>query len=162
MIEVDTEIKASSGQEENQSRVQQSTKEGNLRQRTRNWSPTGDMHSTRCKLLRTRSTKVEYRTSGSSLLKYYLRDPACCYSLGCSPRFVFSHPVPRYWALRQNSTSCWYLLRKTHWQSRCRWRGRCTVGLQSPWVISNLWWNHGNSQCWSLWQFRWSGSGSLT
>lgn len=41
-----TDINAALGQAENQSSVQQSTRDGNFRQRTRKASPTGDMQST--------------------------------------------------------------------------------------------------------------------
>ncbi len=59
-IDVATEIKASAGQEENQSKVQQSTKEGNFLCLILNASPTGLIHSTICKLFLTLSTKVYY------------------------------------------------------------------------------------------------------
>ena len=52
-----TEYKASVGQLLNQSIVVQFTKEGNMRHLRRNASPTGDMESTTCKLLRTRFIK---------------------------------------------------------------------------------------------------------
>lgn len=55
---VATEIKASLGQDENTSRAQQSTKEGNIRQRILRESPTGDIHKIICKLFLTLSTKV--------------------------------------------------------------------------------------------------------
>jgi len=57
-IVVATLMRASLGQAENQSRAQQSTKEGNFLCRTLSASPTGLMQSTMCSKFLTRSTNV--------------------------------------------------------------------------------------------------------
>ena len=44
--------------------VQQLMSEGNMRQRVRNRSPTGEKHSTRCRFSRMRATNVAHVLSG--------------------------------------------------------------------------------------------------
>ena len=91
-----TDISATSGQPENQSRAQQSTNEGNLRHLTLKASPTGDIQSIICKLFLTLSTKVLYTVSVSpvrfnffslySLLSLIKLDfSSGCQRLGTSP-----------------------------------------------------------------------------
>lgn len=53
-----TENSASAGHDANQSKVQQSMREGNLRHLTLKASPTGLIHNIICRFSRTRSTKV--------------------------------------------------------------------------------------------------------
>ena len=52
-----TSRRASAGHSVNQSMVQQLTRPGNIRQRSRKPSPIGDMHSTMCRFLMTRDKK---------------------------------------------------------------------------------------------------------
>ena len=71
---VATLCSASAGHSENQSMVQQFTSDGNLRRRSRNASPTGDMHSTQCRYLRHSCTKnLNFSCAGApSLIPAFL------------------------------------------------------------------------------------------
>jgi hypothetical protein len=103
---------ASVGQSLNQSMVQQFTSDGNFRRRTRNASPTGDIHRITCRFSLHRSTKYENNAVGSPSGTFpELRASArtissiscfssAAYRFGTSPEF-------RMLFMSSRKASCW-------------------------------------------------------
>lgn len=111
--EVETLSRASRGHSVNQSIVQQFTRDGNIRQRVRKALPTGLMHSTMCRLLRTR---LMQKSQMASLLPSAMpnslaagRHPmiSCSYSSG-SKRFGTSPEFRMLLMSSKNSSTTIY------------------------------------------------------
>mmetsp|Transcript_14668 Transcript_14668/g.43745 ORF Transcript_14668/g.43745 Transcript_14668/m.43745 type:complete len:228 (-) Transcript_14668:2604-3287(-) len=79
-----TESSASLGHSSNQSMVQQLISDGNMRQRTRNAEPTGDMQSTMCRFSRTREMK-------SCRMPSLVSGTPASLQKGRTPVLIFSH-----------------------------------------------------------------------
>ena len=117
-----TEVRASSGHSANQSIVQQLTREGNMRSRCRNASPTGEKQSTTCKLAWTRLTywaKIACLVMGmlAACMMGRMTAPICSrsslpYRFGTSPEFRMLLMSSRnasctIWvSVKRNTTSC--------------------------------------------------------